>query len=369
MKKNHIRRLTLVALATLSLCGLAHAQDSSAWYISPSISALDPDSDWTPDKNGPGLGLKFGRTLAPNWDLQLGVNHGRTSDKGAAYRQTLLGADVLYLFGASGPGFRPFVSMGLGAARDVVSGPLNAGKTSPYASVGLGARYQLSDKFALQADWKRVHSALNDSARKAFAFGPDNNTNNNFLGLAFNYSFGASPAPAPAAAARPAQAAPAPAPMVAAAPAPAPAPVAAAPAPAPAPAAPAPAARMEKVTLQGTELFALNKAELRAPQPRLDELADALVKNPSIKGVVVTGHTDRLGTAKLNNALSQRRAEAVKAYLVGKGVAASRIQAVGRGSSQAVKTCTDKDRAKLVQCLEPNRRVEVEPVTFERQVR
>ena len=366
MKNNQIRRLSLVALASLSVCGVAHAQDSSAWYISPSISALDPDSDWTPDKNGPGLGLKFGRALAPNWDLQLGVNTARTSDKGATYRQTLLGADMLYLFGNPGPGFRPFVSMGLGAARDAISGPVSAGKTSPFASVGLGARYQFSDKLALQADWKRVHSALKDSSRTAFGFGPDNNTNNNYLGLALNYSFGAAPAPAPAV--RPAQAAPAPM-AVAAAPAPAPAPVAAPPAPAPAPAAPAPAPRMEKVTMQGTELFALNKAELRAPQPKLDELADALVKNPSIKGVVVTGHTDRLGTAKLNNALSQRRAEAVKSYLVGKGVAADRIQAVGKGSSQAVKTCTDKDRAKLVQCLEPNRRVEVEPVTFERQVR
>jgi OOP family OmpA-OmpF porin len=126
---------------------------------------------------------------------------------------------------------------------------------------------------------------------------------------------------------------------------------------------------MEKVTLQGTELFALNKAELRSPQPKLDELADVLLKNPSIKGIVVTGHTDRLGTDKLNNALSQRRAEAVKTYLVGKGVAADRIQALGKGSAQAVKTCTDKTRAQLVQCLEPNRRVEVEPVTFERQVR
>jgi OOP family OmpA-OmpF porin len=368
MKKNQIRRLSLVALATLSLCGVAHAQDSSAWYISPSISAMDPDSDWTPDKNGPGLGLKFGRALAPNWDLQLGVNHARTSDKGAVYRQTLLGADVLYLFGNPGPGFRPFVSMGLGAARDAISGPVSAGRTSPFASLGLGARYQFSDKLALQADWKRVHSALKDSSRTAFGFGPDNNTNNNYLGLGLNYSFGSAPATAPTA--RPAQAAPAPAPMaVAAAPTPAPAPVSAPQAPTPAPAATAAAPRMEKVTLQGTELFALNKAELRAPQPKLDELADALVKNPSLNGVVVSGHTDRLGTDKLNNALSQRRAEAVKAYLVGKGVAADRIRAVGKGSTQAVKTCTDKVRAKLVQCLEPNRRVEVEPVTFERQVR
>ena len=375
MQKKSTPRLALTTLAVLSLCGAAQAQDSTAWYLSPSISRLYPDTDWTPDKNGVGVGLKFGRALAPNWDLQMGVNTARTSDKGATYRQTLLGAEALYLFGAPGQGFRPFVSAGLGAARDAISGPVTAGKTSPFASAGFGARYQFNDTLALQADWKRVHSALSDSARTAFGFGKDNNSNNSYLGLALNYSFGAAPAPAPRPVAAPA---PAPAPGgVAAAPAPAPAPApAAAPAPAPAPEAkpapapaPAPAPRMEKITLQGTELFALNKAELRAPQAKLDEVAALMVQNPSIGRLVISGHTDRLGTDKHNKDLSQRRAETVKRYLVAKGVAASRLEAVGKGSSQPVKTCTDKVRAKLVECLEPNRRVEIEPVTIERQVR
>ena len=370
MQKITTPRLALTALAVLSLCGAAQAQDSSAWYVSPSISRLYPDTDWAPDDKGVGLGLKFGRALAPHWDLQLGVNTARTSDKGATYRQTLLGADVLYLFGTPGPGFRPFVSAGLGAARDAISGPVNAGKTSPFASAGLGARYQFNDTLALQADWKRVHSALSDSARTAFGFGKDNNSNNSYLGLALNYTFGGAPAAAP----RPVMAPPpAPVAVAAAAPAPAPAPApAAAPAPALAPVvapAAAPAPRMEKITLQGTELFALNKAELRAPQAKLDEIAALMVQNPSIGRLVISGHTDRLGTNKLNKDLSQRRAETVKRYLVGKGVAASRLEAVGKGSSQPVKTCTDKVHAKLVECLEPNRRVEIEPVTIERQAR
>jgi OmpA-OmpF porin, OOP family len=372
MKKSTTQRIALTALASLSVCGVAQAQDSSsAWYISPSISRLYPDTDWNPDKHGNALGLKVGRALAPHWDLQLGLNTARSSDKGAVYRQTLFGADVLYLFGAPGPGFRPFLSGGLGGARDAVSGPVNAGKTSPYASAGFGARYQFNDKLALQADWKRVHSALSNSARTAFGFANNNNGNNSYLGLALNYSFG-SAAEAP----RPAQMTPPPAPVeMAAAPAPAPAPMPSPPPPAPAPApavvaaAPAPAPAMEKITMQGTELFGLNKSELRAPQPKLDELAAAMVQNPSINRVVVTGHTDRLGSDKLNNALSQRRAEAVKRYLVSKGVAAERIQAVGKGSKMPVKSCNDKDRNKLVQCLEANRRVEIEPVTFERKVR
>jgi OOP family OmpA-OmpF porin len=141
------------------------------------------------------------------------------------------------------------------------------------------------------------------------------------------------------------------------------------PPPPPPPPAPAPKPRMEKITLQGTELFALNKAELRAPQAKLDEIAGVLAQNPSIKRVVVAGHTDRLGTDKTNKALSLRRAEAVKTYLVGKGVAANRIETVGKGSAEPVKACTVKDRKALVACLEPNRRVEIEPVTIEREIK
>ena len=370
-KKSTGPRLALVALATVSFCAVAQAQNTGAWYMSPSINRLSPDTDWNPDKNGTGYGLKFGRALSDHWDLQLGLNSARSKENAASYRQTLLGADALYLFGAPGNGFRPFLSAGLGAARDKLSGATNAGKTSPFVAAGLGARYQFNDKLALQADWKRVHSILKDSTRTALGQAAGNNPNNNYLGLALNYSFGSTGA-APS---RMSEMTPPPAPMeTATVPPPAPAPMAAAPAaePAPAPApttaAVKPASRMEKITMQGTELFAINKADLRAPQPKLDELADMLVKNPSITGIVVTGHTDRLGTDKINKALSQRRADAVKSYLVGKGVAANRIQAVGKGSTQPVKTCTDKTRAKLVACLEPNRRVEVEPVTFERQV-
>lgn len=362
MQNHRISRLTLATLAALSLSGVAHAQDSvgGPWYVSPSLGVMSPDNDWNPNKNAVGGGLKFGRVLAPHWDAQLGLNTARSSENGASYRQTLLSADALYLFREPGLGFRPFLSAGLGAARDSLSGPIDAAKTSPFVSAGFGARYQFTPAFALEAGWKRVHSVMSGDTRTALGLVPDNNPNNNYLGLALNYNFGGSAAPAPMMAkAEPPPPLPAPAPVVQPPP----------PAPVPAPVAPPPAPRMEKVTLQGTELFALNKSELRSPQPRLDELAAALVQNPSISGIVVSGHTDRLGTDKLNKPLSQRRAQAVKAYLVNKGVAADRIQAVGKGSSQPVVTCKEKNKAKLVQCLEPNRRVEVEPVSFQRQVK
>jgi OOP family OmpA-OmpF porin len=157
--------------------------------------------------------------------------------------------------------------------------------------------------------------------------------------------------------------APKPAPAPAAAPAPAPA---AAPAPAPqkpVAAAPKPAPKPTVVNLSSTELFAFNKATLTADaKKRLDEQVVAKLKGAGdIKSIKVNGHADRLGSAPYNQKLSEKRAEAVRAYLVSKGVKPNQVETFGFGKTTPVKSCPDeKKRAALIECLAPNRRVVVE---------
>ena len=142
---------------------------------------------------------------------------------------------------------------------------------------------------------------------------------------------------------------PAAAPAAAPAPAPAPAPAAAAPAPAPAPAA-------TKVTYAADAFFDFDKAVLKPEgKAKLDDLASK-VGGINLEVVIAVGHTDSTGAAKYNQSLSVRRAEAVKAYLVSKGIESNRIYTEGKGLTQPVAdNATREGRAK-------NRRVEVEVV-------
>ena len=142
-----------------------------------------------------------------------------------------------------------------------------------------------------------------------------------------------------------------PTPEVAAPPAPAPV---AAPAPAP---APAPAAAVSsKVTYAADAFFDFDKSVIKPEgKAKLDDLADK-VKAINLEVIIAVGHTDSVGSDAYNQKLSMRRSQAVKAYLVSKGIDKTRIYTEGKGEKQPVADNKTKDgRAK-------NRRVEIEVV-------
>ena len=150
--------------------------------------------------------------------------------------------------------------------------------------------------------------------------------------------------------------------LVKKAPAAAPAAPAAAPAPAPA-AAPKPAA--QKVTLAADALFDFNKADLRAEgKAKLDKLAGD-IKGIKLEVIIAVGHADRFGTDAYNQKLSEKRAEAVKAYLVSKGIEPNRVYTEGKGKKQPITKadqCKGAKSKKTIDCLQPDRRVEIEVI-------
>ncbi len=144
------------------------------------------------------------------------------------------------------------------------------------------------------------------------------------------------------------------APKAAPAPAPAAAPAAPAAKPAPAP-APAPVAA-QKVTYAADAFFDFDKSVLKPEgRAKLDDLVSK-IKGINLEVIIAVGHTDSIGSHAYNQRLSVRRAEAVKAYLVSKGIERNRVYTEGKGETQPVAdNRTAQGRAK-------NRRVEVEVV-------
>jgi OOP family OmpA-OmpF porin len=155
---------------------------------------------------------------------------------------------------------------------------------------------------------------------------------------------------------------------------PAPQPVAAAPAPAPVPvaappSAPAPEAPKDEEPVAIAVYFDFDRSALRGGEvSKLDELT-AKMQGRTFERLDAVGYADRIGEEPYNLPLSRKRAEAVVAYLAGKGVDAGRIRAEAKGESEATTGDACKDlgpdsgtNRKLVECLERDRRVEVKLV-------
>jgi OOP family OmpA-OmpF porin len=134
-------------------------------------------------------------------------------------------------------------------------------------------------------------------------------------------------------------------------------------APAPPPPPPAPP-QVQKITIASKALFDFDKAVLKPEGKKaLDTEVIAKIKQvQKVELVLVTGHTDRLGSQAYNQKLSERRAATVRDYLASQGVAKDKIETLGMGKTQPVPgvKCEQKNRKELIACLQPHRRVEVE---------
>ena len=130
-------------------------------------------------------------------------------------------------------------------------------------------------------------------------------------------------------------------------------------------AAPAPKPSADKIKLAADALFDFDKAVLKPEgKTKLNELA-AQAKALKLEVILAVGHTDRIGSATYNQRLSERRAAAVKTYLVSQGVDANRVYTEGKGETQPVtgnKCDNVRGRAAQISCLQPDRRVEVEVI-------
>jgi OOP family OmpA-OmpF porin len=136
-----------------------------------------------------------------------------------------------------------------------------------------------------------------------------------------------------------------------------------APAPKAAVAAPTPTPLPNKVSFSADALFAFDKSMIKPEgKTMLDDLVQQLSGTQYDK-VILVGHADRIGNAAYNQKLSERRAAAVKGYLVQKQLPSDRISASGKGEAEPVTKPTDCSAVKmpkLVECLQPDRRVDVE---------
>jgi OmpA-OmpF porin, OOP family len=222
-----------------------------------------------------------------------------------------------------------------GAAR-VPYGSNSPSQRSTNFKVGAGLAYAFTPAL----------SARLEAERYRFKDGVGNRGNADMISVGLVYRFGVKEQPAYVAAAPAPMAAPAPAPVVV-----------------PPPAPPPPPAAPMRVSFSADALFDFDKSVIKpAGRAELDKFA-AQLRGIQYDGVQVTGHTDRLGPHDYNMKLSERRAQAVREYLIQSGVASGKIAARGVDGADPVtgSECKgNKPTPALIACLQPDRRVDVE---------
>lgn len=215
----------------------------------------------------------------------------------------------------------------------------NPSKSEFNYKAGLGIQYAFSPSLLVRGEAERYR--VNDAV--------GNKGDVNLYSVSLVIPFGRPAAPAVQAAAPAYIAPPEPVQVVAAAP--------------PAPPPPPPAQR--RVSFSADSLFAFDQSAVRPEgKTTLDSFTQE-IRGTAYDVIKVEGHTDRLGSTAYNQKLSSQRAESVKTYLVTTGgIDAAKVSASGRGESAPVTKPEDckgnTPNAKLIACLQPDRRVEVE---------
>jgi len=311
MKKSQWRMLvTLLASAPLAQA----ADETGKGYLMPQIGYTWTDEDRGVDDDVY-YGLSAGKHVSERWSLELNGSRGEYDAPGAKLNLTTISLDALLVFNRART-VSPFITFGAGYIEDDIDqGPSEGG---PLAQAGVGLLLDVAESskgsflFQLRPEVKARWDG-ND-------IGASDHPIDYFGGLGFVFAFGpARAAPAPAAAPPPPKSEPAIQP----------------PPPAPSPPPPPPPATPQVVVLEGVT-FDVNSANLTAAsRPTLDEVARQLQRHPSLK-IEVEGHTDSSGNDAYNLQLSQRRAAAVRDYLVTQGVSADRLTAKGYGETRPI---------------------------------
>jgi OOP family OmpA-OmpF porin len=340
MKKVSFAVLSALVVSTPLAAQQAQDPLDNRFYITPFGSYIIPDSDRKAD-NGWGGGFAIGKPINEYLNLEFRGTYQYLDNKSngpGAYNIMQFGPNALFFFRREG--FQPYLVAGIGSIRDDVHSyydPKDPSSKQHHewsfaAQGGLGFLYPITNYVLVRTEGLYRWDSNRGDILNQDSFGDW------IISAGLQIPLGEKPR----------------------------APVAEA----PPPAAPQPVTRTFE--LSADALFAFNQATL-LPQgiARLDQFVQEL-RPVRFSSILIVGHTDPFGSDTYNMQLSERRATTVMDYLVSKGVPADRIRAEGRGESQLKVTPADcaaagaRTRPALIQCYQPDRRVQV-TVTAEAQ--
>ncbi len=341
-----MKRAMLAALITSAwaagsgqnVLGAEAYDDTGAWYLSTlaQYTLLD-EKRVSQDKLGYQIGI--GYNFAPNFAGEVGVSSGSFPLRGTGFSEKLTATslDMLYKFAPVTSFFRPYLLTGAGWMTDNI-GHVGDNNNKWLAEAGVGLLTGLGSQSGSTRLQLRTEAKYRYEFSRNMMYVP-RNPGDVIFGVGFQWMFGA-PTPPPPTLVKQAPPLEEPPPVP---------PLPPAPEPCHAPAGFQVDANCriieQRVVVRAVD-FEYNSAQLTGPaRQTLDEVASA-VRSQSDLTIEVQGHTDSVGGDSYNLHLSQRRAESVKAYLVGNGVSASVLTAKGYGKSQPlVSNATAEGRA------------------------